>query len=102
MSVMYVCVSVLVCVMDMDRSRALYTISGALSKHSLIQTKAREKDLDSADNKRQTSAGTQTLTFAKRFLQMFRHCIHAMSGMHCKCADSCHCGTNIGEKCISA
>lgn len=44
----------------MDRGRALHTKSSALSKHSLIQAKAGEKDLDSADNKRKTSAATQS------------------------------------------
>lgn len=36
----------------------MHTKSAALSKHPLIQAKAGEKDLDSADNKRKTSAGT--------------------------------------------
>lgn len=46
----------------MDRSKALRTISAALSKHSLIQAKAGEKDLDLADNKRKN---LKALTFAK-------------------------------------
>lgn len=46
-----------VCVQGMDRSKALHMNNSALSKHSLIQTEAREKDLDLADNQRKTSAG---------------------------------------------
>lgn len=42
----------------MDRSGALHTHSSALSKHFLIQAKAREKNQDSGDNKRKVSAGT--------------------------------------------
>lgn len=43
----------------------MQTKRDALRKHPLIQTKAAEKDLDSADNKRKTSAGTQSTDIRK-------------------------------------
>lgn len=66
------------CVCFMGRGRALHTKSSALSKHSLIHAKAREKDLDSAITKEKPQRGLKALTFAKRFLQKFKHGIHAM------------------------
>jgi len=39
--------------------------SFALSKHSLIPAKAKEKDLDSGDNKRKTTAGNQSTDIRK-------------------------------------
>lgn len=55
----------MLCVCVMGRGRALHTKSSALSKHSLIHAKAREKDLDSAITKEKTSAGTQSTDIRK-------------------------------------
>lgn len=53
------------CIGHGQGGRALLREILFVCKHSLIQGKAGEKDLDSADNKRKTSAGTQSTDIPK-------------------------------------